>query len=46
MSEILESSAGITAKKTFNKFAKFYDLQSSAKNAAGAVVYPSYLNKL
>ena len=36
MSDILESSAVITVKKTFNQFAKFYGFCSSAKNAAGA----------
>ena len=34
MSDILESSAVITVKKTFKQFAKFW---SSAKNAAGGV---------
>ena len=37
MSDILESSAVITVKKTFNQFAKFYGFCSSAKNAAGGV---------
>ena len=37
MSDILESSAVITVKKTFNQFAKFYDFLSFAKNAAGCV---------
>ena len=37
MSDILESSAVITVKKTFNQFAKFYGFSNSAKNAAGGV---------
>ena len=37
MSDILESSAAITVKKTFNQFAKFYFFCSSAKNTAGGV---------
>ena len=37
MSDILESSAVITGKKTFNQFAEFYDFLSSAKNAANSV---------
>ena len=37
MSGILESIAVITVKKSFNQLAKFYDFQSSAKNAAGGV---------
>ena len=36
MSVILESSAVITVKNTFNQFAKFYCF-CSAKNAAGGV---------
>ena len=45
MSVILESSAVITVQKTFNQLTKFYDLCSSAKNAAGGVSQ-SDLNKL
>ena len=37
MSDILESSAVITVKKTCNQFAKFYGFLSSAKNSAGGV---------
>ena len=37
MSDVLESSAVITVKKTFKQFAKFYGFWSSAKNAAGGV---------
>ena len=46
MSDILESSAVITVKKTFKQFANFYGFwfYGSAKNAAGGVSI--YLNKL
>ena len=37
MSDILESSALITVKKTFNQFAKFYGFGSSAENATDGV---------
>ena len=44
MSDILESSAVITVKKTFNQFAKFYGFEVLAKMLQA--VYQSDLNKL
>ena len=44
MPDILESSAVITVKKTFNRFAKFYGFEVLAKTLQA--VYQSDLNKL
>ena len=44
MSDILESTAVITVKKTFNQFAKFYGFEVLPKMLQ--VVYQSDLNKL
>ena len=37
MSDILESSAVITVKKTFNQFTNFYNFQSFAKKLIGNI---------
>ena len=44
MSDILESSAVITVKKTFNQFAKFYMVFEILRKML-QVVYQSDLNK-